>query len=359
MTGRRVITGLLAVAVLAAAAAYHWRAPLSVAVVQKVMAKRFAEKPLQDLPDGLYAGLCGSGSPFPDARRGSPCTLVIAGQRLFVFDTGSSASTNIARMGFDLGSIEAVFLTHFHSDQLGGLGDVMLNRWVAGANTTPLPVHGPIGVKAVVDGFMQAYYQDHLYRIAHHGEQIIPPGGFGGTPLTFGTPGAEQSEMVIDEPDLSIEAFSVNHSPIEPAVGYKVRYKDRTLVISGDTRQSPAVLREARGADLLIHEALANDLVGAMSTVAGNAGRANLAQIFIDIQNYHTTPEQAAETARDAGVGYLLLTHIVPPLPIPGLETAFLGDSAAIYPGPIRVGQDGDFVSLPVASKDITLSKRL
>lgn len=359
MTGRRVFTGLLAVAVLAAAAAYHWRAPLSVAVVQKVMAKRFAEKPLQDLPDGLYAGLCGSGSPFPDARRGSPCTLVIAGQRLFVFDTGSSASTNIARMGFDLGSIEAVFLTHFHSDHIGGLGDVMLNRWVAGANTTPLPVHGPIGVKAVVDGFMQAYYQDHLYRIAHHGEQIIPPGGFGGTPMTFGTPGAEQSVMVIDEPDLSIEAFSVNHSPIEPAVGYKVRYKDRTLVISGDTRQSPAVLREARGADLLIHEALANGLVGSMSTVAGNAGRANLAQIFIDIQNYHTTPEQAAETARDAGVGYLLLTHIVPPLPIPGLETAFLGDSADIYQGPIRVGHDGDFVSMPAGSKDITLSNRL
>ena len=153
-----------------------------VALVQKIMAKRFAEQPLADLPDGLHAGICGSGSPFPDARRGSPCTLVIAGQRLFVFDTGSSASTNITRMGFDLGSIEAVFLTHFHSDHIGGLGDVMLNRWVAGANTTPVPVHGPIGVKAVVDGFMQSYYQDHLYRIAHHGEHIIPPGGFGGIP---------------------------------------------------------------------------------------------------------------------------------------------------------------------------------
>ena len=359
MNGRRFLSGLLAVIVFGAAAAYHWRAPLSVALVEKVMAKRFAEKPLQDLPDGLYAGLCGSGSPFPDAKRGSPCTLVIAGQRLFVFDTGSSASTNIARMGFDLGSIEAVFLTHFHSDHIGGLGEVMLNRWVAGANASPLPVHGPIGVKAVVDGFMQAYYQDHLYRIAHHGEKIIPPGGFGGSPRTFGTPGPEQSVLVIDEPDLSIEAFNVNHSPIEPAVGYRVRYKDRTLVISGDTRQSPAVLREAQGVDLLIHEALASDLVQPLSTAAGTAGRANLAQIFIDIQNYHTTPEQAAETARDAGVDYLLLTHIVPPLPLPGLETAFLGDSANIFKGPIRVGQDGDFVSMPAGSNEITLSKRL
>jgi len=356
--GRRFLIAITVVALLAGSI-YHWRGALSVAVVEKVMAKRFADRPLENLPDGLHAGLCGSGSPFPDPERGSPCTLVIAGKRMFVFDTGSSASNNIARMGFDLGSIEAVFLTHFHSDHIGGLGDVMLNRWVAGANTSPLPVHGPIGVKAVVEGFMQAYYQDHLYRIAHHGEKIIPPGGFGGTSLTFGISGPEQRVLIIDEPDLTIEAFSVNHSPIEPAVGYKVRYKDRTLVISGDTAQSAAVLREARGVDLLIHEALASDLVQPLSTAAGNAGRANLAQIFIDIQNYHTTPEQAAETARDAGVDYLLLTHIVPPLPLPGLETAFLGDATDIFKGTLRVGQDGDFVSMPAASDEITLSNRL
>ncbi|MBF7731366.1 MBL fold metallo-hydrolase [Pseudomonas sp. N040] len=359
MIGRKFFTGVLAVAVLAGGAAYHWRGALSVALVERVMAKRFADKPLQALPDGLHAGLCGAGSPFPDPKRGSPCTLVIAGQRLFVFDTGSTASININRMGFDMGSIEAVFLTHFHSDHIGGLGEVMLNRWGTGPNSSPLPVYGPIGVKAVVEGFMQAYYQDHLYRIAHHGTEVMIPSGFGGTPMTFGTSGPEQRVVLIDEPDLSIEAFAVDHSPVEPAVGYKVRYKDRTLVISGDTRQSPAVEREAKGVDLLIHEALATSLIDPIGKIAAEAGRANLAKIFHDIPDYHTTPEQAAETARAAGVDYLLLTHVVPPLPLPGLEQVFLGDSAQIYAGPIHVGLDGDFVSLPAGTDAITLSNRL
>jgi ribonuclease Z len=84
----------------------------------------------------------------------------------------------------------------------------------------------------------------------------------------------------------------------------------------------------------------------------------NLVKIFADIPNYHTSPEEAAETARDAKVGYLLLNHIAPPLPLPGLEKAFLGAAHDIYSGPIRIGVDGDFVSLPAASTDIKVSRR-
>jgi ribonuclease Z len=262
-------------------------------------------------------------------------------------------------MGFDMGSIEAVFLTHFHSDHIGGLGDVMLNRWGTGPNAEPLPVYGPIGVKAVVDGFMQAYYQDHLYRVAHHGPKVMIPSGFGGTAKPFGTSGPDQRVVLIDELDLTIEAFAVHHSPVEPAVGYKVRYKDRTLVISGDTRKSAAVVREAKGVDLLIHEALATSLIEPIGKLAEDAGRWNIAQIFRDIPDYHTTPEQAAETAREAGVDYLLLTHIVPPLPLPGLSQVFLGDAPEIFNGTLRIGQDGDFVSLPAGSDAITLGNRL
>jgi ribonuclease Z len=256
-------------------------------------------------------------------------------------------------MGFNPGDIEALFLTHFHSDHIDGLGEVMLQRWGGGAHERPLPVYGPTGVNDVVGGFMQAYTLDKTYRIAHHGEKVMPPGGFGGEAHSFDTAEPDGRVVLIDEPDLQVVAFSVNHAPVHPAVGYRIRYKDRTAVLSGDTSKSAAVQREAQGVDLLMHEGLSVPLVGILQRSAEKAGRTKLAKVFHDIPSYHTTPEQAAEIARDAGVGFLLINHVVPALPVPGSEAAFLGDSRKIFTGKLRVGVDGDFVSLPAGSKAI------
>jgi ribonuclease Z len=356
---RRLLSLTLLVAVLVAALFYHWRGPLSMLLVPRFAQQHFAEQPLQSLADGLHVGLCGAGSPFPDPQRGAPCTLVVAGKRLLVFDAGISAAPNLSRMGFDAGQIEAVFLTHFHSDHIGGLGELMLQRWGMGSHTEPLPVYGPLGVQSVVDGFNQAYRLDHTYRIAHHGPQVMPPSGSGAQAKTFTAGGAEGRVVLIDEPDLQVVAFTVAHAPVEPAVGYRIRYKDRSLVISGDTRKSAAVQREAAGVDVLLHEALSPQLMAMLGRAASEAGRTNLAQILADIPDYHSSPEQAAEIARDAGVAYLVLNHIAPPLPVPGLAQAFLGQAERIYAGPVRVGQDGDFISLPAGSTAIHTSNRL
>lgn len=356
---RRLLLVALAVSALVVAALYHWRAPLSVQLLPRFAQDRFAAQPLEELMDGLHVGLCGAGSPFPDPQRSPPCTLLVAGKRLFVFDAGITAATNISRMGFDPGQIEALFLTHFHSDHIGGLGELLLQRWGAGSHTQPLPVYGPKGVEEVLEGFMSAYRQDQTYRVAHHGPQVMPPSGFGGQAKSFEAVGPESRVVIIDEPDLQVVAFSVEHSPVEPSVGYRIRYKDRSLVISGDTRKSAAVQREAEGVDLLLHAALSPALVAQLERAADDAGRSNLVKIFADIPHYHTSPEQAAEIARDAGVGFLLFNHIVPPLPFPGLEQAFIGYSEAIYDGDMRVGIDGDFISLPAASKAIKQSNLL
>jgi ribonuclease Z len=95
-----------------------------------------------------------------------------------------------------------------------------------------------------------------------------------------------------------------------------------------------------------------------LQDAAGQAGRANLQKILGDVVDYHSSPEDAAQTARDAKVGYLLLYHTAPPLRIPGMEKAFLGDAKAIYQGPIQVGKDGDFISLPAGSTEVTSSRR-
>lgn len=356
--GRQKLALALAAVVVLAVAGYAFRGELAELLFERLAGRRLADHPLANLSDGLHVGLCGAGSPLPDERRSGPCTLVIAGQRVFLFDAGSAAARNVARMGFNPGDIEAVFLTHFHSDHIDGLGEVMLQRWAGGAHASPLPVHGPHGVETAVAGFMQAYELDSEYRVAHHGEQVVPRSGFGAVARSFDLAATEQRAMLVSEPDLEIVAFRVQHAPVDPAVGYRIRYKDRTVVLSGDTSKCAAVAREAKGVDLLVHEALSPRLVRALERGAAGAERANLAKVFSDIPGYHATPEEAAEIARDAGVGFLLLNHIVPALPLPGLERTFLGDAPGIFGGPVRVGLDGDFVTLPAGSRAIEAGAR-
>ncbi len=145
MKVRKTLLFVFLFLVLVAGLAYLFRAPLSMAVAKRIAAERLAGDALKELPDGLHVGLCGAGSPFPDEKRSGPCTLVVVGKRLFVFDVGSGASRNIGKMGFNQGKIDAIFLSHFHSDHIDGLGELMLQRWVGESNKSPVPVYGPIG----------------------------------------------------------------------------------------------------------------------------------------------------------------------------------------------------------------------
>lgn len=350
----------LLILVVGLAGIYSQRTKLAAAVMTRMADKRMTEQPMAKLSDGLHVGLCGAGSPLPDDKRAAPCTVVIAGTRLFVFDSGSSSSRGITRMGFNPGAIEAIFLTHFHSDHIDGMGELMMQRWVAGTNKSPVPVYGADGVEQIVNGLRLAYTQDSTYRVAHHGEATVPSSGFGGEARPFTIVGGQfGTKVVIDEPDLQIVAFGVDHGPIHPSVGYRIRYKDRTVVISGDTSKAISVQREAKGVDLLVHEALSPRMVNLLEDSAQRAGRANLAKIFHDILNYHTSPEEVAEIARDAGVGAVLLNHIVPAVPpFPGFEAFFLGGARDIYPGKLVLGTDGDFVSLPAGGKQINFAKK-
>lgn len=343
---------------LLGSALYVWRVELALALAGQVASRHLAQTGLESLPDGLHVGLCGAGSPFPDERRAGPCTLLIAGPHMLVFDAGNGAHRNITKMGFQSGRIDAVFLTHFHSDHIDGLGELLLQRHVQGGHERPVPVYGPAGVEQVVQGLRQAYAQDMAYRVAHHGEAIVPPTGSGARAQAFSFTG--QTVMpVYREGDLQVHAFEVQHAPVHPAVGYRISYKGRTVVISGDTVRSDTLAREAAGADLLLHDALSPRLVQVLQQAAQQAQRPKLVKVFSDIQDYHATPEDAAETARQAQVGFLLLHHIVPPLPpLPGLEQAFLGQAGAIFDGPIQVGRDGDFLSLPTGSKAIQPGRR-
>jgi len=358
LSARKAVAWTFAVAVVAGLAWWQ-RGTLALQLVSRQVTALTAQaNPLSGLVDGLHVGLCGAGSPFPDEQRSGPCTVVVAGQRMFVFDSGSGSARNISRMRLNAGQIEALFLTHYHSDHIDGLGELMLQRWVQSSAKSPLPVHGPNGVQQVVQGFNEAYALDNGYRVGHHGESVVPPGGFGGQGLAFELPADGRAQVVLADGTLEIAAFAVEHTPVSPAVGYRIRYKDRVVVISGDTRKSAAVQREAAGADLLLHEALSPALLALLEQGLGAAGRTNLSKVMRDVLDYHTTPEQAAQTAQAAGVRALVLHHIVPPLPVSALNPVFLQRAGEIYRGPLRIGTDGDWFTLPAGSTAIETGRR-
>jgi ribonuclease Z len=350
-----VIVGLVVVGCLV----WGLRGPIAVTAMGKLYAQALGKDPYSGLGDGLHVGLCGAGSPMPDPTRAGPCTAILAGRRLYVVDVGAGAQKNLQLMNLPAANVAGVFLTHFHSDHIDGLGELMLQRWAGGANTAPLPVWGPVGVDRVVSGFEAAYTLDRGYRIAHHGPKVVPPSGFGGTPHPFTAPRGQPDVLLIDEGGLKVTAFPVEHQPVEPAVGYRFDYKGRSVVISGDTAPSARVEAAAKGVDVLVHEGLAPNLVAIQHQQALAGGKANLAAITHDILSYHTSPEAAAAIAQRAGVRYLLFTHIIPPLPVRALEGPWLGKSRDIFHGTVRVGHDGDFLSLPAGSREITRTDRL
>ena len=332
---------------------------ISLRLMDRVVERNLTETALTNLPDGLHVALCGAGSPLPDPSRSGPCVAVIAGEKVYVFDTGSAGSRRLGQMGIPVGFVEAVFITHFHSDHIDGLGEMMLQRWVNRAAKSPMPVYGPKGVDEVVNGFVDAYELDSTYRVAHHGEDVVPPEGFGATAIEIDEVTDTNLVEVLSEGELTISAFKVDHFPVDPAVGYKVTYKDRSVVISGDTKKSARIEQVSEGADLLAHEALHPGLVGIMESNAAAAGRNRLAKIMKDILDYHATPVEAAETAEAAGVPHLLFYHIVPALPLAGLEQEFVLGVSDAYSGDFTVGRDGTFISLPAGSDEIIVDDLL
>jgi ribonuclease Z len=351
----RLLLGVAAFAV--AAMAIVWFVPAAqdrlVAGIVDAAMSRTGPDLLKD--DALRIAICGSGSPMPDVSRSPACNIVFAAGKAFVVDAGTGSWVHAARWQFPTGAVTAVLLTHFHSDHIGDLGEVNLQSWV-GQRPQPLVVYGGPGIERVVAGFNEAYAMDGSHRIAHHGPEFLKPelgvmqarraANAAGNALT-GT----ESAVIYDADGLTITAFAVDHDPIFPAYGYRFDYKGRSVVFSGDTVKSNSIAVHAKGADVLIHEAMLKDVVAEMEAAAARYGRTSFEKILHDIPDYHASPVDAAETAAEAGVRHLVFSHVIPPIPHWLGERMFLRGTGA---GGVdtSLAFDGMLITLPAGSTE-------
>jgi ribonuclease Z len=273
--------------------------------------------------------LLGTGSPMVDPKRAGPSTLVRAGDQLFLVDCGRGVLQRAAAVGVGAANLTALLLTHLHSDHITDLNDVITTRWVTTFVRTPLPVIGPPGTAAVVAATLAALAPDISYRIAHHADITEPP-VVEVHEYTQGSVWDDRASAATGnrQGDVQIRVGPTDHRPVEPTIAFRIEYDGASVVLAGDSVPCAGLDELAAGAGALVHTVIRKDLVEQVSQ-----------QRLKDILDYHSSVEEAAATAKRAGVGTLILTHYVPPL-APGQEEEWRARAAAVFPRQIELGDD-------------------
>ena len=300
------------------------------------------------LDDALSVAVCGSRAPLPSPNRAETCLLVQAGTSKFIIDSGEGSAANLQRWGIDYTDLEAVILSHLHSDHISDMPAIQFQSWLGGRKEH-LPVLGPIGTASTIEGFRLAYELDASYRSEHHGS-ILPIEAYGYDVVEFDG----DSALIFENKDTKITAFRVDHSPIDPSYAFKVEYKDRSMVISGDTVALDVMVEYSKGVDVLLHDALAKPLIQTMEKVADESDNKVLSKVLFDIQDYHATTVEVAEIAKKADVNLLVYYHLIPAPRNYVSEQMFLRGVDDIFSN-YHVSEDGTLVSMPAGSQEILI----
>ena len=284
--------------------------------------------------------LIGSGTPIPAADRFGPATLVEAGEQKLLFDAGRGATIRLWQLKIPFSKVSPLFLTHLHSDHTVGIPDLWLTGWLGGLfgrRSTPFHVIGPTGTKDLMTNLERAYAADIRIRIA---DEHYPPEGVKIVADEFGADG-----VVYEKDGVRVTAFEVDHGDaIKPAYGYRVDYKGRSIVISGDTRFNENVIKYGTGADILVHEVM--------------AVRPELLkdQQVQRVMAHHTSPREAGNVFSRAHQKLAVYTHLVllerPTIP-EVTPDELVAQTRETYAGPLEVGEDLMTVEIDDAGKPV------
>lgn len=271
--------------------------------------------------------LLGTASPSPRPNRFGPSTLVEAGNQKLLFDAGRGVPIRMWQIKVPMGKLDALFITHFHSDHVSGIPDLWLTGWLGpefGRRAAPFRVIGPTGTKALMENIEKAFSADVKIRLE---DEKLPPAGIAVAAEEF-----DRDGIVYEKNGVKVTAFEVDHgAAIKPAYGYRIDYKGRSVVLSGDTRYNENVIKYGTGSDLLIHE-------------VGSARKELMVNLFAQrIIAHHTTPSEAGQVFAKAKPKLAVYTHIVllsgATIPEPTLEDV-VAETRQTYDGPLEVGDD-------------------
>ena len=266
-----------------------------------------------DLPvaqDTLSVFVCGSSSPVTVPGRAKACIGILANDQLYLFDVGPGSWKNIELWRLPSTRLAAVFLTHMHSDHIGDLAEANTQSWIWGRNQ-PLRVYGPEGVHALVDGLNAAYGPDARIRFDQAGESLLPRAA--ATMVAQAVAASPDRVLVYSEGPLRIEAFAVDHRLSLPALGYRIQYGDRVVIISGDTAYSENLVRHTQGADLLLHEAVSERMLSVFVGAVNRSDDERMKAFAPRFGEAHTTTREIVDIAERSEASLVVLYHLLPP----------------------------------------------
>jgi len=274
--------------------------------------------------------LLGTGSPLPSATCAGPSTLVQAGGQNIVVDAGRGVIMRLVGAMCPPPFISAVILTHLHSDHICDLNDIITTRWISSPAATPLPIYGPKGTQKMIDGLLAMLSQDETYRLEHH-DDLRAAGG-----MKVEVHEVEAGESFVIG-DVKVSVHATDHRPVAPTVGFRIEHEGVVGALAGDTIPCEGLYEMCKDADIYVQTVLREDLVRTFAPLVPTGER------FLDILDYHSTVQQAAQTATKCNVKTLLLTHFVPAIQ-PGQEDEWRAMAAEHFAGDIVVGPDLTFV---------------